>query len=115
MASDGLAADHAERRIAAAVASHRIAPARAAFYRAKALAGEDISYLDTLQPCALNASAGSGSRPTPEEDEAAYAALFPTVEEERARADAHLAAAVYNPASDREVFESIFGKGTYTE
>ncbi len=110
---NGRASEEDERRIAAAVATHRIAPGRAAFYRARALAGEDISLLDTLQPCALNASTGAGSRPTLEDDEAAYAAMFPTTEQERAHADAQLAAAVYNPASDKELFEGLFGKGSF--
>lgn len=113
MPPDRLAADHVERRIAAAVASHRIAPSRAEHYRALAKTGKDISFLDTLQPCDINASASTGSRPTPEDDEAAYAAMFPTTEQERARADAQLAASVYDPASDREVFESIYGPGSW--
>jgi len=112
---NGRASEEDERRIAAAVATHRIAPARAAFYRSKALSGEDISLLDSLQPDAGNALASSGSHPTPEGDEATYADLFPTAEEDRRRADTALAAAVYNPADDKEVFESLFGKGTYTE
>ena len=113
MSRDGLANEDDERRIAAAVATRRIAPARAAFYRSQARSGEDISFLETLQPCDLNASASTGSQPTREDDEAAYAAIFPSSEAERARADAHLAAAVYDPASDKEVFERIFGKGTF--
>ena len=57
----------------------------------------------------------AGSRPTPEDDEALYSAVFPTTEQDRARADAALASAVYNPVDDKDVFESLFGKGTYTE
>jgi hypothetical protein len=113
MPPDRLAADHVERRIAAAVASHRIAPSRAAHYRALAKTGEDISFLDTLQPCDINASASTGSRPTPEDDEAAYAAMFPTPEQERAVADAQLAASVYSTASDKETYESIYGAGAW--
>ncbi len=113
MPPDRLAADHVERRIAAAVASHRIAPSRAAHYRALAKTGEDISFLDTLQPCDINASANTGSRPTREDDEAAYAAMFPTTEQQRAHADAQLAAAVYDPASDKETYEGIYGPGSW--
>jgi hypothetical protein len=111
---NGRASEEDERRIASAVATHRIAPGRAAFYRARALAGEDISLLDALQPCALNASsAGTRSGPTLEDDEAVYSSLFPSVEEGRRAADAALAAAVYDPASDKELFERLFGEGTF--
>lgn len=112
---DGLANDEAERRIAAAVASHRIAPARAAHYRQMAKAGDDLSMLETLQPCDLNAPAGAAE---PDVDEI-YASVFPTVAEGRQRADDRIrdyetrAAAPATDQADRESYETIFGLGSW--
>jgi hypothetical protein len=112
-----LASEADERRIAAAVATHRIAPARAAYYRDLALAGKDISALDTLVPCDLNAPDDAD-----DDGDAIYAAFFPTVEQDRARADKQLrtytarAAAPISgnqDADDKTIYESVFGPGSW--
>jgi hypothetical protein len=113
---DGLASDEVERVIASAIASCRIPPARAAHYRTMAKGGTDIApILASLAPYPGNAgvNASTRSRPTAEDDDLAYAAMFPTVQEQRDQADAQLAASVYSTASDQETYESIYGAGSW--
>lgn len=112
MARDGLAADHVERRIAAA---NRIPPSQAAHYRALAKAGTDISYLDTLAAVAVD---GVPSSEPPEDDDAVYAALYPTPEQDRKAADKRVsvtAARAAEPASDKDLYEAIFGPGSWED
>jgi hypothetical protein len=112
---DGLIGDEGERKIAAAIASGRIPPSRAAFWRQQAKEGASLDVLATLQP--VLASDGSAlSIPAGDDGEAVYREMFSTVEESRRAADRQLAASVAaaaGPATDKEVFEAIFGKGTW--
>lgn len=123
MPRDGLAGDEVERVIASAVASCRIAPARAAHYRAMARSGTDIAtLLAGLQPYPGNAAAAEvadtlsddeywdyhfGRRPESEEAETATRRL-----PARAAA-ARQAAAAADDASDQEVYEAIYGPGSW--
>lgn len=130
VAAKAAASARAERHIGAAIQAGRIAPERAAHYRAKATAGEDISYLDTLAvvPPALKAAGGGRARSQEDEEYEAlfgarqhdqddggpeYAAFFPTTEQDRRRVDAREAAAAKAAASlsDDALFEELFGKG----
>ena len=112
----GLPYRETEAKIAAAIADGKFPRSRAAHYRALAAAGDDLSVLDqlaagvpvldpggadqdpedALYESLFGSPRGDGSQPVTAAEAAedpAYSALFPSVEQERRRADAQLAAA----------------------
>lgn len=113
MPRDGLIGDEGERKIAAAVASGRIAPSRAAYWRQQAREGVNLDVLETIAP--VTTGPGVVASGTLQGDgDAIYDSLYPTVEASRRAADRQLLvleAASADPASDQEIYEGIFGKG----
>jgi hypothetical protein len=129
----GRVSDADERHIQAAIQAGRLHPSSAAHWRQKAAQGADLSVLDTLAavpPDLLKAANGAPARSQDDAayealfgqpgqgdgpDDPVYAALFPTVAQDRKRADARLAAALKAAAAlsddgDAE-YEALFGKG----
>jgi hypothetical protein len=131
----GLPYGEAEAKIAAAIADGKFPRSRAQFYRDLAAKGDDLSVLDQLAgtpglvlagdaaqdpedaiyDALFGGRRGDGSQPVTAAEAAEdsqYRALFPTTAQERARADARLAAAEKATAalSDQELMRQMFGQ-----
>jgi len=112
LASRGISARD-QQRIQAAVARGALPPDRAAFWEAKAAAGEDIRVVDQLVGGLLPAAGTVASSVSQADaDYAEYGALFGTVEQGQRVADARNAA-VRDAAAQTgdEAFTRLFGKG----
>jgi hypothetical protein len=116
LASRGISARD-QQRIQAAVSRGAILPERAAFWAAKAAAGEDISVVDQavggLLPTAGTVAAAAAPRDA-DAEHPEYCELFGTVQAAQRRADASEVAARSAVAAltDDQVYENIFGKGS---
>jgi hypothetical protein len=118
MSRDGLLSDDNERKISAAIASGRIPPGRAAYYRQRAREGLSLDVLATLQPvfAADGSALRSAAQPGRYDEDAIYGALYPSVQASRDAADRQLLAieaASADPATEQEIYEAVFGKGTW--
>lgn len=102
--------------IARTVLRGAISPSRAEFYAERASRGEDISYLDgltvALPPGVRRVSA---SVPTPDDDDAEFASLWPPrtrAEAEQREADRQrIAATAASEMSDDELFAALWPEG----